>query len=439
MIEGDIAGAVAQLLRAFPDATRTPAESLVIARHLWEFDASLARALLSGAYAREPNEPKVLLDWAMDLHRQEKHQEALECYEKVVQLRPQWVDIHGLAADCLLRLGRIDESVAAWKRSWPPDRGMAVYLGHIRAKSWPYVRRAELLKKVRDAKDANSAMELIVLDCTATHGINSISVWIHHYTDSKDDYLTHDMKVIEEALGLPLSDPRMRAMKYITKMVSNACVWDPKECLRESGFLLDKDGSLPEHDGLRHWMCYLAIGKANPAKVRTSIGPRILDMARSRKSAEAWRALLASAPPDRVPARSMLIREAWQSTGDPAIAAIYLVHASSHLSWKPSAADEAAFRKDFDAIVKAFPQDGLVMGAAVDAAKRMKWLTKSFLIEATKVAMADPCSPGPLFGNLLELNNDASSILNWHECFEELVAVHAGKAPVSTSADRPRR
>jgi predicted RNA polymerase sigma factor len=70
----------------------------------------------------------VLLEWAMEQHRAGEHAGALAAYDAYSKQHRQYAPVHGLAADCLIRLGRTREAASRWKESENATEGTLVKL-----------------------------------------------------------------------------------------------------------------------------------------------------------------------------------------------------------------------------------------------------------------------------------------------------------------------
>src|SRR6516162_8865419 len=114
---GQLDQANQRLLEYFPMDKRTPAQTLAVANMLYGLDAKLSYALHKQVAQQLPNEPTAQLEWAMEQHRAGEYAGALKAYDAFSKAESQFAPAHGLAADCLIRLGRTREAVARWQAS----------------------------------------------------------------------------------------------------------------------------------------------------------------------------------------------------------------------------------------------------------------------------------------------------------------------------------
>src|SRR2546421_6112846 len=81
MNAGDFKGANAKLLATFPEATRTPAESFVLANVLFEIDRRTSYALHKVVAQAEPQNATVMWEWGLEQHRAGEYAAALVAYD----------------------------------------------------------------------------------------------------------------------------------------------------------------------------------------------------------------------------------------------------------------------------------------------------------------------------------------------------------------------
>jgi tetratricopeptide (TPR) repeat protein len=164
--EGRCEEAGRALIEAVPEKERTPAHNLVLGNLLAPIDAGLSRRFHRLAFESKPEEPLVLVEWALELHRSGSHAEAEALYRKYIEGSGEGHPrFHALRADCLLRLGRIEEGLEAWGKSGPGRFGAEIVesLSWIRPDASPWIRRCALLAEVRAGR-TDRIEPLILLD-----------------------------------------------------------------------------------------------------------------------------------------------------------------------------------------------------------------------------------------------------------------------------------
>src|SRR6185295_11741135 len=114
---GNVDEALQRILDTFPEKTRTPAQSLVLGNILYKEEPKLAYTLHKAAATAVPNEPHAQLEWAMEQHRAKEYAGALASYDTYLKAMPDHAPVWGVAAECLIRLGKTKEAVEYWMHS----------------------------------------------------------------------------------------------------------------------------------------------------------------------------------------------------------------------------------------------------------------------------------------------------------------------------------
>ncbi|HSI61555.1 MAG TPA: hypothetical protein VLE43_00515 [Candidatus Saccharimonadia bacterium] len=317
IVEGKVEEANQMVLDVFPEASRTPAQAFVIANILYGMDVKLSYALHKEVAAKHPEEPFVLLEWGMQQHRAGEHAGALATYDGFSKLAPDFAPVHGLATDCLIRLGKIREASARWKQSEEAGSGSmekfeslvcAVYQGPS-----PNLRRAELRKKAA-AGDPEAAVQLIALSGEFE------SDWWNKRPQPK--YLKNDVALLQK---LP-PHPRIKAA-----ICAAECRFEDeptpefvRSTLLSHGFLIDPANTLPEDGAIASMMFSAAISAELMTKetAREKFGERLRKAAGTSRDAALWN-ILANfyAGTDQM---LEIEEQAWVATGDERFGTGYL-------------------------------------------------------------------------------------------------------------------
>jgi tetratricopeptide (TPR) repeat protein len=315
--QGNLAEANQMVLDTFPEATRTPAQAFVIANVLYGMDVKLSYALHKEVAEKHPNEPYVLLEWGMQQHRAGEHAGALAAYDSFSKLSPDYAPVHGLATDCLIRLGKTREAAARWKKSEEAGSGTmenfeslvcAVYQGPS-----PNVRRAELRKKAADG-DADAAVQLIALS-----GEFEVDWW---NKPPNPEYLKLDVELLQKLTA----NPRIKAAICAAecRMEVEPKAETIKAILLRHGYLIDSAQTLPTDGALLSMMLGAAMETEllTPEVVREKFGKQLREMGKSSKDPALWNVLanIYSGTDDMLE----IEEQAWAATGDEKFAVGYL-------------------------------------------------------------------------------------------------------------------
>jgi tetratricopeptide (TPR) repeat protein len=317
-------------------------------------------------------------EWALQQHRAGEWAAALASYEAYTEARPDTAASYALQADCLLRLGKVDEAAAAWKKSEDAPSGsvevMESLVCAVHREPLPVARRAELLARATGKGDVEAAADLIALDCD----------WPHDWWNAGPDeqYVKHDLDAVTAALKLPVDDARGGAIACAA-----ACALaDPEDAeavrkaLEKYGLVIDDGRTLPAHSGLRFIILHAATQSKviELATVQKEIAPRLLEMARKTGDVKAWNTAVYFGPRDRSVEEALKIeREGWRATGDARFAAGTLL---VKLKTGKLAGDDV----ELAAALKQFPESAMVWKIAYDVAKTEGKVTKELLAGAAK-------------------------------------------------------
>ncbi|HKB15843.1 MAG TPA: hypothetical protein VKF62_07245, partial [Planctomycetota bacterium] len=193
--EGRCEEAGRALIEVVPEKERTPAHDLVLGNLLAPIDTGLSRRFHRLAFEAKPEEPLVLVEWALELHRSGSHAEAEALYRRYIEGggegHPRF---HALRADCLLRLGRIEEGLDAWEGSKPLKYRDEIEesLSWVHGGPSPWVRRCSLLGEIRAGK-SDRLEPLVLLDLAwGAEGSEP---------DSREVLLARDLALAEGTFG----------------------------------------------------------------------------------------------------------------------------------------------------------------------------------------------------------------------------------------------
>lgn len=361
--EGDLDEAERVLLEAFPAATRTPAQTLFLADLLFRDSPKLSYALHRSAVEKLPDHPTAHLEGAMEQHRAGKYAGAAASYAKYNAAVPDHAPPWGLAADCLVRLGRLKEAVAAWAASEAAGKGTLEQFERMVCEIYspepPSRRRSEyraaMLKGSLDA-----GVKLISLDC------NYPQDWWNVRTAKV--YLEKDFAAFRTC-GFP-PGRRVDAVECAAECALANDAAGLRAALTKHRFVLDPDRTLPSDPFLAAFMIDRAVAlKAVAQDERKPLTDKVVASARRAKDRDLWNAAL-YLHGDPIPAG--LEKEA--QTGDPTFAVGYL-HAVGARD-----PDDPVLRE----ALKAHPEHMDLMRGLIAQAKSEKRLTAELLAQGIR-------------------------------------------------------
>lgn len=167
LAEGKWTEAKALMAAVFPEAARTVAQSQAMASILFHVDPEASYKLHKAVAAARPKEELPQYLWAVEQHRAGQWKGALESYLAAAKLVDDYAPTYGLAAECALQLGRVDEAVQLWQKSEKSESGtledFETDVCKVHGPEQGYRRREELMRKAK-AGDAGAAVAMTALD-----------------------------------------------------------------------------------------------------------------------------------------------------------------------------------------------------------------------------------------------------------------------------------
>lgn len=319
VLDGRLDEANKKIVATFPDASRTPAQALLLGNVLFRQDPQTSYALHKSAAAALPGEPMAQIEWAMEQHRAGEYGAAAESYAGFLSAEPAFGPALGLRAECLIRTGKTAEAVRAWEASEEGHGSLEQFeswVCELHTHSVPDRERATLLAKAKEG-DGDAAERLVALDC------NFPRDWWNSGSDAK--HLAKDLEVLR-ATKL-VNEPRWREIECAAECgrIEAGGDGDVAAVLRSHGFLLDESRTLPASGRLLAPMLSAALAGDVLSKegARNRLGLRILDLAAKSADAQLYNAAAhLYVGTDRLAEIDQL---GWEATGDEGFAASRIV------------------------------------------------------------------------------------------------------------------
>lgn len=369
------------VLAVFPEGTRTPVQAYLLGNLIFGNDPARSYALHKFAVEKLPTQAEVQLEWAMEQHRAGEYPGAAEAYARYTAEVPEYAPAWGLAADCLIRQGKIREAVAAWSSSEKSKAGslerFESLVCDIYTSDVPLARRQRLLDSMKKG-DLNAGVELIAFGCHCPKDWWNIG--------PQKAILENDLAVFRS-----LKFPAGRRIDAIECMAEcfQAEPEDGKAVLASlvrSGFLVDPGLSLPEDSKVAALLIDRAVatGAIKPGEVRKKLAEKVIAAARSLRNADLWNTGLYLLADQKVAA---IEKEAWEATGDVRFALGYLL-----LSDKELTLGDEVFQK----ALKVHPESGELVRVAIALARKEGKVTEGLLVQGIKAEFRHFSSTGVL-------------------------------------------
>jgi hypothetical protein len=371
LVEGKVDEANDLIVATFPEATRTPVQSLVLGNVLYGQDPARSYKLHKEAAAGMPDAPEALFEWAMEQHRAKEYQAAAKSYEAYLKLRPDHAPAYGLLAECKIRSGDIDGAVKAWERSEKARGGsledFESLICEVNGKPASDRERAALLAKVAKG-DLAACESLLLLD----------SDWRTDWWNSgpATQRLKHDLPIVR---GVANPDGRVRAAICVAECALDSEAEEPKPrpILEKFGLLIDKDATLPENGKALSLLLHYAIeGEVlDRERARAALGGKTVELASKTKDAEAFNA--AAYLYIGTPRLAEIDEAAWNATHDVRFAASLL---AGRLADGKLGADDPVLTK----ALQDYPEDAYIAAFALSVAQSANKPIEEPLVRAIK-------------------------------------------------------
>jgi hypothetical protein len=318
---------------------------------VYGLDAKVSYALHKEVAQQLPHEPLALLEWAMEQHRAGEHSGALEAYNEYSKAFPQFAPVHGLAADCLIRLGKVREGSVRWQQSEKAPDGSLETLESMVCEVYrdPTLeqRRVDLRSKAQRG-NIDAAIQLIALDGKYERD------WWNNGPNRAD--LEHDVPLLRL---LPPSARVKGALCTAECLMSQEPTrQDIQAVLNRHSYIIDQEKTLPPDAA----MLSVMLGTAIDAEVltreqaRQQFGEALRASARTSRDSDLYN-VVAYLYID-TEAMGAIEEQAWKATHDPRFAAGYL---AERLKQKSLKRDDSLLAK----AMQQFPEDSWILAMVV--------------------------------------------------------------------------
>jgi tetratricopeptide (TPR) repeat protein len=357
--DGRVSEANRIVLDVFPEASRTPAQSLVLANVLFKQQPKVSYELHKSAAAALPEMANAQLEWAMEQHRAREYAGAAATYRAFLKLEPETAPAWGMLAECLIRTDDVQGALDAWKKSEQAQSGsleqFETFVCEVNGKPDSDAERERLLGLVA-AGDCPAASRLLLMDAD----------WERDWWNRgpKVMYLGHDLAAVKES--------KCAAERQVKEAVTAAecAVSDagddgealaggtPKERLTKAGYLFDDHQTLPENGKALSLMLARAIatGALSDESAREKYGDAVLALAKRTNDRDAFN--VAAHLYLGTPRLKEVDRDGWEATHDAKFGASFLWGLFRDKQLTPES-------KDLAEAVKAFPDDADIAQVAL--------------------------------------------------------------------------
>jgi hypothetical protein len=396
--EGKVTEANRLVQDTFPEASRTPAQCLLLANVLYKQLPKVSYELHKKAAAGLADYPNAQFEWAMEQHRSGEYAAAAETYRAFLNAKPDAASAWGLLAECLIRTGDTVGAVDAWKSA---EKALGnTRSGTRRAPSGITVPRPDLEQfeefvcEVNGKPDTDAAREILLKsvaagDCAAAAKLLLLDAdWERDWWNKgpRKAYLDHDLPLVKASACA--SQPAVKAAIAAAECAQTASADSDEDSpkartpsvesiLEKYGFLVDPAHTLPVNGKALSLLLGYALDSDAISKeaAREKFGEAIIALAKRTKDRDAYNAaahlyLGTSRLAD-------IDRAGWEDTHDPVFAASLLMGLVADKSLK-------AGSPDLQKAVKEFPENAEIAQINLAAAAEADQPLEPLLVNAIK-------------------------------------------------------
>lgn len=370
LIKGKLDEANRLVLGAFPEATRTPVEALVLGNTLYKHDANLSYTLHKFAAEKLPGSNMAQIEWGMEQHRAREYAGAASAYRAELIAKSPRSSIFALAAECAIRQGNLQEACDYWVRAEEAKGTIEQtesMIFEVNGKPSSFRTRAELIEKVGKGDQA-AAADLLAMD------LHWITDWWN--VEPNEALLKNDLALVRAAFPAPDKTlaSAICAAEVALKDNNTAAI---KSILKRHKLMIDPEATLPPRGDIASFLLGTILNLKIMTKedADTAFFEKLLALGREKKDAEAFNAACSLV----VGAVRLepVAREALTLTGDVRFAQSVLTSLLRQNTLKIDS-------PELIAAVKQFPEDSIIRTLEVGAATKAGKVTAPLLADAIK-------------------------------------------------------
>lgn len=369
LAEGKWTEAVRLLNSVHPKDQRTVDQSQALASFMFQLHPEESYELHKAVAAAHPDLEMPNYLWAMEQHRRGEWKGALASYRLASRLMKDYAPTYGLAAECAIRLGKVDEALELWDKSEKAQTGtleeFETEVCRIHGPQ-PKHREREALMTRAKAGDFDAAVGVIELDLewpedwwNGGPNKNFLQVDLASFAGLKEPGRELELALLAAKLATEDLEPKKA-----------------KELLSDAGLLLRKPALPANGRVLSFLITYLHDHEFLAKETLTkNWGALMRDQAKASKDPElhnalAWLHL-------NSPELESIDLQGWKQTGDARFAA-------SYLSGQMEAGKLTLDSPQFIQALKQFPDHYVVQSLPLGLTKRESPRYRSALIETIK-------------------------------------------------------
>lgn len=241
LMNHDLDSTIYNLLNSKSFKKENAFHNFVLGCVLYKIDPKTSFQLQKKAHELNPKNTRIILEFALELHRINAFHEAAELYEIYLKETPEDERYHALLSECYFNLNETEKGIQQWKLANHPKNhiGIEKCIYFVHGDYLQFRRRNELRKRIQ-LKDDKAAAELIFLD------LNWEKDWWN--LEQKVFFCDEDIQLIVKYFGEKSVLSKMLKSYSIIKKITNTTYSqeDIKEELTDYRLILN-NGKIPEY------------------------------------------------------------------------------------------------------------------------------------------------------------------------------------------------
>lgn len=241
LMQHDLDSCLSNLLSSKAFKKENAFHNFVLGCVLYKIDPKISFQLQKKAYELNSKNTRIILEFALELHRIEAYREASELYEIYLKEHPAEYGYYALLSECYFNLNETKKGIEKWKMANHPKNHIVIEkcIYFVHGNYSQFRRRNDLRKRIQ-LKDDKAAAELIFLD------LNWEKDWWN--TEQKEFFCKEDLNLIETNFGEKSKLSKLlKSYSTIKKItITTYSQEDIKEHLSDRRIVLN-NGEIPDY------------------------------------------------------------------------------------------------------------------------------------------------------------------------------------------------
>jgi Anaphase-promoting complex, cyclosome, subunit 3 len=366
-LKGDLDSMFTKLITSKEYDANNEFHNYIIGGLLYDLDADKSYEYHEKAYHARPNDENFVFEYALELHRKQKFERAIELYERYLNKNTTDKRFYALLADCYINIGKTKKAIENWNKADHPKNHTGIdFAIHIVYGRSDQMRLRNTIRKEINEGNFNRIDDLIFLDK------NWEKDWYNTMTQAY--LLDSDLELIKSKLGE--NNNEYSILKAFTSIKTESSNEDIIKILSANKLLIE-DGEISKFGKNTSLMLKICLQKGilKEKDFYLKRGEEILKLAKETKNSELLNiyAYLQATVDGKV--NPEIDKFGWKELKDERFAISFLTGQEAKSRCSNPELNEA---------LKDFPNSSQVYLYSVDCAKNNGKKLKLYLIELIK-------------------------------------------------------